>query len=384
MTRQVVLVVTASGPPLVRFACSMFLLAGSCAPVAQPAAPLERTITVTGRIRTADGGPLPSGRLTLDPWWHGMHDWSLPCFGSPRTIAVDATGSFAIPIEDIPRNQRICVFLLSFEPEGGPWTLEEDRLGARRTEKRPIADRLDWGIVPLAAPSDSRLFANLSDEELEARIRASWDEDHHLPEPWNHLCFELTRRPGARWDWLALELMEDFRDPELARARHQNKHGQLELLTALRRRQGRPDPIEFEVQRAFDEDIRAPALPRLTARIANRDEMSLAWWGGSWRIEGRSEDGTPLPRNRYVWLGSTGASPVTVLEPWESAQYEIDIASHLLPFAGAADLRLTWSGSARIEEGLDDLGGLILFHAEPVRVDVAQPAGSAAVTPSRR
>jgi hypothetical protein len=145
----------------------------------------------------------------------------------------------------------MCRFWVSFEPDGRPMPLEQDRLMAHRDVRHPIPDRLDIGDLKLIAPSAIRPFASLSDDELETQVRAYWEiPDGISPfEPWHWLCMELARRPEKRWEALAEELLEPMQNRNGIEERDRRRAGELELLTALRRRQGRPDPIALEVRR---------------------------------------------------------------------------------------------------------------------------------------
>jgi hypothetical protein len=178
--------------------------------------------------------------------------------------------------------------------------------------------------------------------------------------------------------------LENDRELEVGqRAVQWRERGQLELVTALRRRQGRPDPISIEVLRGSDLVVDAPALPRLVLRIRNRDTVpvgvrnTINWF---WRVRGRTMEGAPLPQDRDLSLGYSDSSSVRRLDPGETTLLDLPLDDYLQPFTGKAELQITFCNHRRIWEELESLEGVFLFHPEVVRVDVRTPSDS----PARR
>jgi hypothetical protein len=367
------------------------LLASACGDPAPDAASKERTVTVSGSVRGPYGSSLPPGIVIVDPWWIDRFSNDYKGLGSPRPVGVDATGSFSVAFDGVPRDQDVCVLRLSFEADDAPWVFEEDELFFHSYLKRPIPDQLNFDAVRLSAPSAARPFASLTDDELERRIRTSWaDGGNDVPLPWSQLMGEALRRDETRWEALFQELLASFVETDRAlegrdRIEHWYAHGELELLTALRRLQGQPDPISIEVMRGSDLVVDAPEFPRLVLRIRNRDSMAVQLQGTDgwyWRIRGRRLDGTALGRNRRYSIGYSEVRSSIRLQPGGSSLHELRVADQLEPFTGVADLQLTYCSGAHIDESLASLEGLMLFHPDVVRVDVR--ASGAGVMPARR
>jgi hypothetical protein len=364
----------------------LLLLLGvtACGKGKLPPLSTARTVTVSGWVRNPDGASLPPGHVVLDPWWLKWgNQGDTKAGGVEQRMLVDESGRFTFAFDDMPRDQNLCLLDLHYELDGFPWRFAEDEPWIRWTVKHPIPDQLSFGAVHLTAPSSARPFADLADDQLEARLRESWSAgSKELPLPWDALLLETARREGPRWQALFEELLASFleadRDLEpREESEHWQDHGELELVTALRRRQGRPDPVSVEVLRGSDLVVESLAMPRVVVRVRNQDVVPVNvplrncdWY---WRIRGRASDGAPLLHDRNVVLGFCGASGVTRLDPGKETVTELKLADCLQSFTGKAEVQITFCNQCCILDPLVPLEGLFLFHAASVDVEVRPP-----------
>ncbi|HKX45254.1 MAG TPA: hypothetical protein VJP77_00920, partial [Planctomycetota bacterium] len=118
----------------------------------------------------------------------------------------------------------------------------------------------------------------------------------------------------------------------------------IDVLLALRRVQGRPDPIGIDIDLPPVVELPFPELPHFTAALTNRDveQMSCTFrLGGDyrggrlarWRFDVRDPDGRALP-DRY-WARSMGGGfqSSDTLGPGESWSTHLDMASYVEPAA---------------------------------------------------
>lgn len=172
-------------------------------------------------------------------------------------------------------------------------------------------------------------------------------------------------------------LMEELWEQErLVRRLQEN----LEIFTALRRAQKKPDPLTISVAVPKDSPATTRSLPILAVRITNTDPEKLPIWfkfGGDgrggrparWRIEVTDEYGKPLALDiRSTSLG--GIYKTGTLDGGASFEIELEMRSFVsIPKPGQYTVRVLYHNDVTIAE-VDDLSGLIVFESKPFKLKV--------------
>jgi hypothetical protein len=170
------------------------------------------------------------------------------------------------------------------------------------------------------------------------------------------------------------------------RREYESKYS-LEELTALRRAQGRRDPLEVRV--TIDESA---GQPRVLATLQNVDEerVSFLFYDGGddrtgrrerWRIDLIDEHGRVADSN-YLWLGMGGGiAGLHDLQYGEEGrrQNALNIRKYLAPpRSGVYSLRVSYHNERNLA-GPTILDGLIYSQSAPLRVRVHNPEDPATV-----
>ena len=245
----------------------------------------------------------------------------------------------------------------------------------------PSTDVLELGDLVLRAPNSPVRWTSFDDDSLEvewARWRglSRWNGSHRFE--CEGLLGEMARRGGARWN-AYLERLH----AELAAA---SKEGSWEAETlllptfrALRRVQGRPDPLRLELAGEGRIECTFPALPVLNFELRNVDatESLELVRGGSYRsgrfarlrFDLRRADGSsvpPLPNE--VGMGG-GMSTTETLAPEETLSGEADMARYVEPLPpGEYRFRLQYHDQEDIDELLDVRHWMVVESEEVVLI----------------
>ncbi|GMU20170.1 MAG: hypothetical protein AMXMBFR13_02690 [Phycisphaerae bacterium] len=161
----------------------------------------------------------------------------------------------------------------------------------------------------------------------------------------------------------------------------------LAFLTALRRLEGRPDPLRIALMDASPLDCRADDLPRISVSVGNVDVEQIAvgiqeggWYCGHsparWRLEVHDERGRPVPV-RAQRANSRELSSRRLLAFGETRSLELDVddvVGPLEPGRYRAVVRYHIErGIAYLDEG--EISKLITFTSDPFEL-IVRPAGS--------
>jgi hypothetical protein len=257
-------------------------------------------------------------------------------------------------------------------------------------------------LVALQKLSDANLFA-----KYDTAADYSWVEDKGEITR-QELLTEVIRRGGASAEkWLRTTMERDYerRDKEkealeLLKAKHEadpknealrEKYWEqervvrrleenLEIFTALRRVQKKPDPLTITLSVPKDAQATTRSLPVLDVKITNTDPEKLPIWfkfGGDgrggrparWRIEGVDERGKALvPDTRWASLG--GLLERGYLSGGESFEIQLEMRSFVkIADPGEYTLRVLYHNNVTIAE-LEDLSGLIVCESKPFKLKV--------------
>ncbi len=230
-----------------------------------------------------------------------------------------------------------------------------------------------WGMLDRFTDLDelTGLVSSWSDAEL----REHFEELEHrwgwLPSFWcaHDACLkEMARRGGEHWRTYLVEVFEHRRKPK----RH---HGylrgsaDLEVFTALRRLEGKDDPIEVVVTKAGPMEFVFPELPVFRVGLRNRDPSGQSFImqkGGNyrtgrltrWRVEVRDENGDPIGVHRewgpgYQFGGGAASHEIFPTgETWRCA--DLPLRNYLdLPGLGTYTVTIQYHDQARIVDVVD-------------------------------
>jgi len=216
-----------------------------------------------------------------------------------------------------------------------------------------------------------------------SRIRRSansWDERGRNRE--RILC-EILRRRGPAWEKTLTEELhriEQIKPVGPFGMESPHRGGYLEMLTALRRLQGKPDPLHIELAGPARLESVFPALPsEIEASLVNldADPYSLKRGGdyrsgrqARWRIEARDSAGTLLPEREMLGAiggGLFGEGPIAPGEKWTT---QLDIGSFLpaLP-PGEYTLRVLYHDGLCIADE-PSIDGLIVSSSSTLKLTV--------------
>lgn len=210
---------------------------------------------------------------------------------------------------------------------------QEPRFEEAPTEQAPDDDPRGERIRSLRALDDGALAKHLEAQvEALATTYRTWELDATLS--------EILRRGGEGWAPL-LEAQLDTVARHAAEGSHLNVPRNLELLTALRRLQGRADPLEIQVVIPEDErSLTFPALPTLSVAVRNLDERPVGFQVGGdyrsgrssrWNIVAFDSEGDRLP-GLDPWLGMGGGlSTRQLLDEGDTWEIELPMSSYATP-----------------------------------------------------
>jgi hypothetical protein len=157
----------------------------------------------------------------------------------------------------------------------------------------------------------------------------------------------------------------------------------LEIFTALRRVQKKPDPLTISVSIPKDAQATTRSLPEVDVKITNTDPERLPiqfMFGGDgrggrparWRIEGVDEHGKKLaiePRRSAIGGGLYRIGP---LQGEESFEIKLELRSFVkIPEPGEYTLRVLYHNSVTIAD-MEDITGLIVCESRLFKLKVVK------------
>jgi hypothetical protein len=239
------------------------------------------------------------------------------------------------------------------------------------------------------AQIQARLRA-LPDERLSERLDELLSAEDFRREFEYEACLtEIVRRAQDEWaaqlqrhvDALAARVVDRFDDDD------DGKPGScwnLELLTALRRVQQKPDPLRIIVD-APDDRITTPqlSLPHLKVAIKNvdvdRQDAGFIFGGdyrsgrqARWRVVVVDADNKPVPMRGNRSFIAGGQFQEGVLERGESWETVLDLRRFIVaPPPGLYSLQVFYHNTRRIAHRTD-LSGLIVCRSAPIVLEVEQ------------
>jgi hypothetical protein len=246
--------------------------------------------------------------------------------------------------------------------------------------------------TPLAAQLRVALdkFAASSDEELDEQfgVIAASTQWHHAAD-YEPCLTEMVRRK------MVDELQKHY---DALMARDLSVSGfpyNLELLTALRRAQGKPDPLQIEISLVDPKTISMePQAPAVQARITNVDAEKQPvhftrggdYRGGRrerWRATLTDEWGRAVRDSNFQsWIGGGIAS----LGPFEFGAVDadghaFDLRRYVAPArSGKYRLQLFYHNQLNLADE-PDMTGLIVMKSKPLDVVISVPARNKGLSP---
>jgi len=221
------------------------------------------------------------------------------------------------------------------------------------------------GEVILVSPGSLRWLARLSDDELQKtyETRKSTSGTRRLDV---EACLvEMGRRKSERWKkYLTTELAAARPSAQAKKAKPAKGHereeasgereADLALLTALRRTEGKPDPLAVVLARPAPFDAMFPETPSVAFALKNVDAAKESFGvmeGGSYRsgrfarihVEAVGPDGARVPvRTQFGMMGG-GMSSRGNLAPGESRPGEVRLGDFVsFPGPGVYQVRISY------------------------------------------
>jgi hypothetical protein len=267
------------------------------------------------------------------------------------------------------------------------WHLERTRAAKQLAE---FSVRWQWtaNLPPQPDPSEPRRkllkeFAALSNEELNARfIKTPPAKAFGSTDDYACCLIEMARRKmhaelQVHHDKLLTNKGEGFDWPANAL-----------LLTALRRAQGKPDPLQIDLELVTVLEYGQPEsmdpkreIPGIKATLKNIDESPIFITQGGdyrsgrqtrWRVHLTNEKGQRIADSNFPQFGiGGGISGFGSLKPGEASRNpgQLDARSYVKsPPSGKYQLQVVYSEQEIAAES--DLTGLIVWTSQPVPVEV--------------
>jgi hypothetical protein len=223
-----------------------------------------------------------------------------------------------------------------------------------------------------------------SDQELLEGLRAMCRE-RLLIEPLisavDSLLVEMIARRDGRFEPVVEEAWRGSVVKPVYGSDEDPEAGDLQLLTALRRLQGKPDPVAIEVREVRPETVVWPGGVELDLAIVHRDlegELVTLRLGGDyrsgratrWRLEAVGADGRPAERCRFRPGIGGGAEQVMALAPGAEQRVTLRSLSYLEPLEpGRYRLRAARHEYVSIVDE-PDLEGRLCLETADIAVEV--------------
>jgi hypothetical protein len=229
-------------------------------------------------------------------------------------------------------------------------------------------------------PATLQAIQKLSDEQLRAALsKPAPDtlEDLLVPE---NLLAEVVRRGGKRWERELCTLI-DAGEAKNKKEAHARPVGGVALLTALRRIQGKPDPIQVLVvgKRSLTCEFSSP--PTFQVLLTNLDSERRPVWiqaGGDyrsgrqarWRIVVRDAKGHELPEKPCRGLMGGGMFHEEALEHLESWSTHLNMEDYVeIVEPGEYRVEILYHDEYTIAD-LDNIEGLVVCRSMPLSLRI--------------
>jgi hypothetical protein len=323
-------------------------------------APPPATIQLVGRLLDEDREPIRAASIGWTDWCYYEVVHGSGTSATSYRLETDQEGRFEFSLPD-EHAKSGALRAVQFHSEG------KESYEVLLPQPLP-SGRFDLGDVQLARPGSIRWLADKDDARLEAEYRravAARERNGANRRSVETCLTEMIRRGGSHW--------QGFVGNELARARAKQKPSlieDLELLTALRRIQGKPDPLAVQLVGAPELECTFPQVPTIRVRMRNVDvegELFQFTFGG--RDFGQDFPGdvqarfavevvdtfghrvTPLPMEPVQGSIQFERAP---LEQGISLELEVPLAPHVKwPGAGEFQMRVLYHDRASIGEATD-------------------------------
>lgn len=332
---------------------------------------LDRHPRLVGRLLDEAGAPIAATELQFSVCTQGDGVTS-------RGIAVrtDAGGRFSMPLlQAVPPGGRRYVSIRAARNDAASRT--RVGLGAAVVdlsgELAPGPHEL--GDIVLVVPGSSVYLATLDDAALARRYAACQLGGYDAPRV-EHCLLEMVRRATPHWIAFLEQELERIRAD--AASQRSPDPRELTYLTALRRAEGKPDPLQVVVAGAVFA-TRLPATPVLDLALTNADVDGASFplaRGGSYR-SGRfarcTLDATDAAGRRLATLpapGSMGGGMFSrgTLSPGASIPIRLDLGDYVrFPGPGEYTVRVLYHDDEDIADARS-VDGRILAHSAPFMV----------------
>lgn len=283
---------------------------------------------------------------------------------------------------------RDLFWLMLLAAVGVGWYLERQRAA------KQIADHKQgyqlWGVPTnptpgaLARQKLLREYGALSNQELNQQFsKLGPATPFHSSAEYSCCLTEMARRR------MHAELQVHFDELQKNGSKEFGGPADALLLTALRRAEGKPDPIEVQVK-VLDSapkmvEDRLEHVPEIHANLKNIDPLPISLTNGGdyrsgrqtrWRVEltdTRGRRSRPLPDANFPLFGMgggiSGFGPVEPGKVINEHGYTLDARSYVhLPASGKYQLQLIYAEEEIASE--PDLEGLIVWRSKPLPVIV--------------
>ena len=224
-----------------------------------------------------------------------------------------------------------------------------------------------------------------SDEQLRTALekaKLGWEDER--------VVLEVVRRGGSGWkEFLAAHeeslerlIQSPLPDPSGIEYLQRQSLSNLNMLTALRRVQNRPDPLRILVAGKLERTYCLDQRPRFTLLITNLDEEKQTVHGftdggdyrsgrlGRWRFEIRDEKGQMLPVISPFGFGGGGILQKQTLEYGESWETELPLKSYVdIAAPGKYTMRVFYHNGVEIVDRAD-ISDLITSHSAEIKLEV--------------
>lgn len=297
-------------------------------------------------------------------------------------VLTDRAGRFALPLAAAAGKgaRRGLRFLLEL-PAGDralPVTLE----GELELAKALPAGPQPVGDVILIEPGSPRWLARLGDDELLATWQVRRAAAETAPVALDACLLEMARRKSERW--------RKFLAAELKQARAAGDGGdrrprELALLTALRRAQGKGDPLALELVDAPPFTAGYPESPTVRFRLRNVDggkESFTLTRAGDYRsgrfarigVVATDVDGVPVPVRIRFGLRDGGAADRAPLASGVAWTEEVRLQDFVeFPAPGDYEVRLAYHDEVAIAE-VERLDGFVVAWSPAFKVRLVPAA----------
>lgn len=323
---------------------------------------------VTGRLIDEGGRALADRKVKVQVIIHDSRGSGLTTRQSGYTLETDGEGRFhfaaAKPWEPLTaRRLKLDVFDKEAKRPAEAFV--------NLSQKIP-SEGLDLGDLVLFVPESPKRWTLFTDDELEAEwLRwSSFDKRREL----EGLLREMGRRGGTRWITYIKNRRADLAEPdELGRA---VRGLSLPLTRALRRAEGKPDPLRLRLKIAEPLHCTFPQLPRVEWELVNASDEDplLLTEGGSYRsgrfgrvrIELEREDGVKLGTREHDAMMLGGMSTDMTLQPGSSRPFTTDFSQYVsLVGPGNYRIRVLYHDSVEIAS-YDDARAYMVVESNPI------------------